>query len=508
MRITHHLRHRFLAATLAATGVVACSQRDSGDQHAAAAQPPSAQAPNQQLRVVPGELLIKFKAGSDKTRVAAALSKSSLAPVGSYRSIPGLQRVRLQPGAQLAQAKSSIEQSADVEYVEPNFIVHEQVMPDDPEFSRQWGLHNLGIDFGAPDADIDAPEAWDITTGSADVVVAVVDSGVDYTHEDLAANIFASATDCNSNGIDDDASGYADDCHGIDTANGDSDPMDDRGHGTHVSGTIGAIGNNAIGVAGVAWNVRILPCKFLDDTGSGSTADAIECLDYIATLKARGVNIVAANNSWGGLDLSLALRDAIAALRDRGVLMVAAAGNELEDNDVQPSFPCAYDVSNVICVAATNPGDFRPTFSNYGVSTVHLGAPGDDILSTVPGNEYGFNSGTSMAAPHVSGAIALVAAQSPARDWRALKNLVLSSGDPVPNLTGWTITGRRLNAHGALTCSDSVVRARLQPLNFSLLRRPSGAQIPLEGPAYQLRVARGRGDCQRRAWSTDRHLAR
>ena len=476
--------YRVIAAVLAAGIAVACSKESPVAPHAASPAPPTGAVDEAtqgtRPRVVPGEFLVKFKPSVDKSRVAAALGKSSLAQVGSYRSIPGLRRVRLQPGVQLAQAKTALEQSADVEYVEPNYIVSARALPNDPEFPRQWGLHNLGIDFGIADADIDAPEAWDITTGSANVVVAIIDSGVDYGHEDLAANIFSSAQDCNSNGVDDDGNGYADDCHGIDTANDDSDPMDDVGHGTHVAGTIGALGNNGIGVAGVAWQVRILPCKFLGSDGTGSTADAIECLDYIATLKARGVNVVASNNSWGGLEMSLALQDAIAAQRELGVLFVAAAGNELEDNDVQPAFPCSYDLSNIICVAATQPGDVRPTFSNYGSSTVHLGAPGEGVLSTLPGNQYGFADGTSMATPHVTGVLALLAAQAPARDWRALKNLVLASGDPLANLIGWTITGRRLNAHHALTCADSVVLARLQPLNFTLLHRAVGARIPLK----------------------------
>ena len=190
------------------------------------------------------------------------------------------------------------------------------------------GFNNTGQTGFPVDADIDAPEAWDITTGSNDVVVAVIDTGVDYNHQDLAANIFQNTADCNNNGVDDDGNGHIDDCHGIDAVNGDSDPMDDHGHGTHVAGIIGAVGNNGIGVAGVAWNVKILPCKFLDATGSGFLSDAIACLDYVAAMKDRGVNIVATNNSWGGGSFSQALSDAIDAQMQRGILFVAAAGND------------------------------------------------------------------------------------------------------------------------------------------------------------------------------------
>src|SRR4029077_3549531 len=178
---------------------------------------------------------------------------------------------------------------------------------------------------GTPAADIHAPEAWDITTGSSTVVVAMLDSGIDYTHPDLVANMFRNEADCNGNGIDDDGNGYVDDCYGIDLVNHDSDPMDDNQHGTHTAGTVGAAGNNGVGVVGVNWNVKLMPCKFLGASGSGSTAGAIACLDYVKMMKDRGVNIVATNNSWGGGGFSQALFDAIDMQRQRGILYIAAA---------------------------------------------------------------------------------------------------------------------------------------------------------------------------------------
>ena len=216
-------------------------------------------------------------------------------------------------------------------YVERNHAITLQAMPNDPRFVEAdpgvWGLNMVPL---FSDADIDAPEAWDITTGSRNVVVATIDSGIDYTHEDLAANMWRNEADCNGNGIDDDGNGFVDDCYGIAPINGNSDPMDDHSHGTHVAGTIGAVGNNGIGVVGVNWNVRLMSCKMFDADGNGSLAAAIACLDYIAMMKDRGVNIVATNNSWSDNEFSAALRDAIDAHRQRGILFVAAAGNYLQ----------------------------------------------------------------------------------------------------------------------------------------------------------------------------------
>src|SRR5207247_2612 len=289
---------------------------------------------------------------------------------------------------------------------------HVFATPNDPRFSELWGLHNSGQTGGTPGADIRAPEAWDLTTGSNDLVVAVIDTGVNFQHPDLAANMFSNAGDCVINGLDDDANGYIDNCLGVDIYTGAFSGVDFNGHGTHVAGTIGAVGNNSVGVVGINWTTKLLPCRFLGADGDGTTADAIECLNYVAMMKDRGVNIVASNNSWGGGGYSQALRDAIDGHRQRGILFVAAAGNDTANNDTLQTYPCSFDVPNIICVAATNASDGLSYFSNYGKNSVHLGAPGENILSTVTLDfglgGYATFSGTSMATPHVTGAVALV----------------------------------------------------------------------------------------------------
>jgi len=377
-------------------------------------------------RVVPGEYLVKFRAPTGKAYAASVLGASGLHVKRTFASVPGLHHVVAAAGVSSAVMATQLAHEPSVEYVEPNFIVRAAAAPNDPLFPQQWDLNNTGQLGGTSAArpDIGALAAWNITTGSANVVIAVIDTGVDYNHVDLAANMWVNPTECNNNGLDNDGDGYVNDCHGINAITHTGDPMDDYFHGTHVAGTIGAVGNNAVGVSGVNWNVSILACKFLDSSGSGTTADAITCLEYVALMKDRGVNLVASSNSWGGGDDSQALRDAIVAQRTRGILFVAAAGNAMADNDQIPTFPCSYDLSNVICVASAI--DSISVFSNYGLGTVHLAAPGEAIWSTVPNNAYNTYDGTSMATPHVTGVIGLLKAQDPTRDWRALKNLLLA----------------------------------------------------------------------------------
>ncbi len=398
------------------------------------------------------------------------------------RSVENLHHVRLAGGVRLREAVRTLRSDRDILYAEPNFVIEALAEPDDPRFGSQWALRNLGQTGGTPGADIEAVAAWDVTTGNSGVVVAVIDTGVDYTHEDLRPNTWSNAAECSSNGVDDDGNGYIDDCHGIDTANGDSDPTDDNGHGTHVAGTIGAAGNSQVGVTGVNWNVSILPCKFLDRNGRGSTAGALACLDYVAQMKDRGLNVVATNNSWGGGLFSQALTDAIRAHQQRGILFVAAAGNSGYDNDVVREYPCTTDLPNVICVAATDDEDQLAGFSNLGRGTVHLGAPGVDILSTTPGNRYQSFGGTSMAAPHVSGVVALLRAHDPALDFRAVKNRILAGASPRASLASTTLSGRRLSALGALNCSGARLVSRRRPLGAELVT----ARAPVELSALHI----------------------
>ncbi|MFO1425672.1 MAG: S8 family serine peptidase [Steroidobacteraceae bacterium] len=443
--------------------------------------------------VVPGEYLVKFRPRTSKARIDRALGKPGVRMGRSYRSIDGLRLVRLAEGATPQSEKLTPADNADIEYIEPNFVVRAHAMPNDPRFPEQWGLQNTGqIPEYRSDSDIDATEAWDLSTGDPAAIVAVVDTGIDYTHEDLAANIWRNNAECTGNGIDDDGNGYVDDCHGIDTVNGDSDPMDDQRHGTHVAGIIGAVGNNGIGIAGVAWRVRLLPCKFLDADGHGTTAAAVECLSYVLAVKRSGGHVVAVNNSWGGGADSRALTDVTRELRDAGVLVVASAGNDYGDNDPVPQYPCNTDLSNVICVASAHGSDGISLWSNIGRATVHVAAPGEDVLSTVPGNRYELLSGTSMAAPHVAGAVVLLAAHDPSRDWRMIRSLILATTDQPTVTPMLVVTKGRMNVRAAMTCTDRTLAARLLPVPIETLIRPIGAHVGLR--AVNLRCDHGAGN--------------
>ncbi len=433
----------------------------------------SAQPPDPQTGPhINDELIVKFRGGRDEYRKLMTHYGVGARRAKVFRNLAGLELVKLPRGLSVKEAIDFYQRSPDVLYAEPNYIVRTTNTPNDTRFSEQWALQNVGQSGGTPEADIDASAAWDITTGSSDVIVAVIDSGIDYNHLDLAANMFRNTADCNNNGIDDDGNGFVDDCFGIDTANNDSDPLDDNNHGTHVAGIIGAVGNNGAGVVGINWNIKIMACKFVNASGSGTIADAIDCLDYVKTMKDRGLNIIATSNSWGGGGFSQALLDAIEAHRQRGMLFITAAGNGNifgigQNNDTTPFYPCNYYLPNVICVASTTRTDARSTFSNFGRRTVHVGAPGSEILSTIRGNSYASLSGTSMATPHVTGVAALLQAHDPSLDWRSIKNLILAGGDNVTSLTN-TITQKRLNAFSALTCTNSNVVSRLRPIGDSI----------------------------------------
>lgn len=396
-----------------------------------------------------GEIIVKFKSRVTEKRKNSFHSKNGMKKMKEFSSLR-MQHLKLPEGLTVDTAVNLLRNDPDVEYAEPNYKYTPQTIPNDPIYSQLWGMTK-----------INASAAWDKTTGNSDVVVAVIDSGVAYNHPDLVANMWINPGEIAGNGLDDDGNGYVDDIHGIDTYNNDSDPIDDHYHGTHVAGTIGATGNNSIGVAGVNWNVKIIACKFIGADGYGDTAGAVSCLQYLKNLKQRGINIVATNNSWGGDDYSQALHDAIKDQKD--ILFIAAAGNDLSNNDFRPAYPCGYNLPNIIAVSATDQDDNLAYFSNYGRRTVHVAAPGVGIASTIP-DGYASLSGTSMAAPHVTGIAALLSAQDVNRDWKAIRNLILASGDPVNSATETTITGKRVNANSALTCAN-------RPL-FSILQAP------------------------------------
>ena len=356
------------------------------------------------------------------------------------------------PGAGVQDVVNWAAGTVGVASVEPDFVIAPTIAPNDPTFSQLWGLNNVGQSGGVANADINAPEAWNTTTGSRTVVVAVIDTGIDYTHPDLAANAWHNPGEVAGDGIDNDGNGYVDDVYGWDFANNDSNPMDDNGHGTHVSGTIGAVGNNGVGVAGVNWQVSIMGLKFLSGAGSGSTSGAIAAINYATRMRRDfGINIVASNNSWGGGGFSTSLRDAIEAGGRAGILFVAAAGNEAGNNDgATLSYPASYTSESIISVAATDRTNTLASFSNYGATSVDLAAPGVSILSTTPNNTYASYSGTSMATPHVTGTIALLAAAYPQATASAIRTAILTGTTPVAGLAGKVASGGLLDASAAL----------------------------------------------------------
>lgn len=400
-------------------------------------------------------LIVQFRDGaSTPGSLAAHMLTANLQQ--EWKITPGMRRVNLNSTADLAAALIAFKQDPNVSFVEPDYRVSLQDIPDDPSFGTTWGLNNEGQTGGADDADIDAPEAWEVEKGSSSTIVAVIDTGVDYTHPDLAANIWTNPGEIPGNGKDDDKNGYIDDVHGYDFVNRDGDPMDDHFHGTHVAGTIGAVGDNGIGVAGVNWNVSIMALKFLDATGGGYESDAISALNYAV---ANGATI--SNNSWGGLGYSAAFETALKNAAAKGHIFVAAAGNDGWNNDLDAFYPAGYNVPNVVSVAATDHNDQLAWFSNYGVKSVDLAAPGVDIYSTFPtrvtqamrddgfGPNYGSISGTSMATPHVAGVMALVHSQNPTFTYQQIIDRVLGTVDIVDGATK-TITGGRLNAASAV----------------------------------------------------------
>ncbi|WP_225410708.1 S8 family serine peptidase [Stigmatella hybrida] len=440
---------------------------------------------------VAGQVLVRFKKGTGHLLATAAHARLGAQVLRTYRAQPGLQLVTV-PKATLKDTLGAYLKDPSVAHVEPNFVYRLSALPNDPRFGDLWGLHNTGQAGGTADVDINAPEAWELTQGSRSAgVIAVIDTGIDYTHADLQANLWTNPGEVPGNHVDDDGNGFIDDVHGINAITLSGDPMDDNEHGTHCAGTIAGAGHNTTGVAGVNWSAQLMACKFLDAGGSGTLADAVTCLDYVHQMKTRTVhpvNVIATNNSWGGGAYSLSLQEAITQQRDDGTLFVAAAGNNAIDNDATASYPGNYFLSNILSVAAHDRDDGLADFSSYGQHTVHLAAPGVDILSTVPNGGYASFDGTSMATPHVAGVIGLLKAQDPGRDWRQLKNLVLAGAVSSTAAQGKTLTGRRLRASdtggkGSLTCNNQVFSSRVRPLLSTASVTP---QEPLQIVAYHI----------------------
>lgn len=417
------------------------------------------------------EVLVRFKPGISLNRIREIASanhdvlKDEIESVGGLSIIDDLDNADPQAVADQYSAMTDT-----VAYAEPNFqiylddpvqknipndgVLYEPIAghPNDPQFGDQWALNNLGQDGGTRRADIDALKAWTKTKGSSDVVVAVLDTGVDFTHVDLRENMWFRPE--NVPAYTDNELGSFNDLNGFNGTDKILDPMDDNGHGTHCAGIIGAEGDNGEGISGVNWHVKIMPLKFLGRGGFGSVDDAIEAINYAIDRKKHGVNIRIISASWGSTTKSKALEDTIRAAGDAGILFVAAAGNDGSNNDSRPHYPSNYDLPNVISVAALNRNDNLASFSNFGTKTVHVAAPGKDILSTWLNDAYREASGTSMATPYVSGIAALVVAAEPKITMEKLRERLLRSVDKIDSLNGKVQSGGRICAAKALGESE------------------------------------------------------
>ena len=426
----------------------------------------------EQPKFVPGEILVKFKDG-DKTTSKIKSSALSLIEGNIVETIQtnAMKTATMDKGSSRGdlllvssklgtmEAIARLENLPEIEYAEPNWVYQHYASSNDTYYSNGslWGMYG---DASSPSNQYgsQAAEAWTSgNTGSKTVWIGIIDEGYMFTHEDLAANAGTNPGEVSSNGIDDDSNGLIDDVYGWDFAGNNSTVFDglEDDHGTHVAGTIGAVGGNGKGVAGVTWNVKLLNAKFLGTNG-GTTANAIKAVDYFTDLKQRhGINLVATNNSWGGGGFSKGLYDAIERANLAGILFIAAAGNATNNNDNAASYPASYTNSNIIAVASiTNTGAISG-FSNYGATSVDIGAPGSGINSCVPKrlqgkivSAYASYNGTSMATPHVTGAAALYAASHPGATAASIKNAILSSAIPTASLSNKCTSGGRLNVSG------------------------------------------------------------
>ncbi len=420
-----------------------------------------------QENFVPGQLLIKYKTSQAGSRLSQDILAMIQANVVEEITTGAMEMANARKGGDegdlllvesrlgTMEAIERLRNMPEIEYAEPNWIYQHYATSNDPYFTggQLWGMSAGGNQFGSG-----AATAWAANkTGSATVYIGIIDEGYMYNHADLAANAGVNPGEVAGNGVDDDGNGLVDDVYGWDFDGNNSSVFDGTGddHGTHVAGTIGAVGGNGAGVAGVVWNVKMLGAKFLGSRG-GTTANAIKAVDYFTGLKNRGVNVVATNNSWGGGGYSQALFDAINRARTAGILFIAAAGNSGTNNDATASYPSGYNLDNIIAVASITSTGGLSSFSQYGATTVDIGAPGSAIWSTVPvavgkgknatvGSGYASYNGTSMATPHVTGAAALYASLNPGASASQIKNAIMSSAIATPSLTGKCVTGGRLN---------------------------------------------------------------
>ncbi|MBI1748626.1 MAG: S8 family serine peptidase [Acidobacteria bacterium] len=380
-----------------------------------------------------GEVLVKFKSDASEAKISQLNGTIGGEIIDRFSGDPNLYHIKVPETLGVGTAVSFYTNEDSVALAEPNIAYSTQVVPNDPSFSRQYALQK-----------IQAPGAWDTVVGDYGAVLADTDTGMDYNHADLAPNLWTNTGEICGNGIDDDGNGLVDDCFGWDFFNNNNNPMDTVGHGSHTAGIMGAAGNNGIGIAGVVWNAQVMPLKIGSGT-SISNAAAIKAIDYAWSMGAWAINA-----SWGGRGFSQLLKDAIDRAGSAGVLFIAAAGNNGTNNDTTPFYPANYNSPNVISVASTTSTDARASSSNYGARTVHLGAPGAAVFSTYRSGGYATMSGTSMAAPHVTGAVGLIWSYNPFLPSDTIKSIILNSVDSIPSLQGRTVSGGRLNLKKAI----------------------------------------------------------
>lgn len=402
------------------------------------------------------EVLVKFRLGVSGDAISKIAARLNDRVEDEIESVSGLVAIDDLDNLQAEAIADEYRALPEVEYAEPSYEISlnhdgggfKHLHPNDVRFSEQWALDNDGRNEGKEGADVGALRAWVVTTGDDDIVVAVLDSGVDYTHSDLQNNIWVRPD--NIKQYQDRHLGLIEDLHGYNAVENTGDPMDENGHGTHCAGIIGAEGGNEIGISGVNWKVKIMPLKFMNAGGFGTSKDAIEAINYVIDRKRAGVNVRVISASWGTSMPSRALEEAIRKAHEAGILFVAASGNDGANTDHFPQYPAGYDLGNLISVAALNRKDELASFSNYGAKRVHLAAPGANILSTWLGDDYEEHSGTSMATPMVSGIAALVLSKRPQLSVDELRSTLLKSVDKIPHLDGKVSTGGRISAARAV----------------------------------------------------------
>ncbi|MCL4742732.1 MAG: S8 family serine peptidase [Phycisphaerales bacterium] len=444
-----------LGALVAFAGVSSASSDDALTLHMAGIAPENPRAalhslledPTVHLEYDPFTILVQLTPGTPANAVAAIIGGQVL---DRFTLVPDLVHLSLGGGVSVNDAialLSSPALSGAVVYAEPDYILRTCVIPNDTHFSRLWGMHNTGQTVngvtGKVDADIDGPEAWDVYKGNPNFVVAIIDTGMNYNHPDLAANRWENPGEIPNNGIDDDGNGYIDDIYGYDFYSNDNNPYD-TGHGTHVAGTVGAVGNNGTGVVGVNWQCKLMALRFLG-SGGGTTTGAINSLQYAVNKQVK-----VSNNSWGGGGYSSSLYNAIENSKSVGHIFVCAAGNSGTNNDSSPFYPASYTNTNLLAIAATTSSDTKPSWSNYGLNSVDMGAPGANIYSTYGTSGYAYLDGTSMASPHAAGVVALVYGKNPGSPWTAIYQQVMSTTRPVTAMQNRTVTGGVVNAAAAI----------------------------------------------------------